>query len=155
MSASHTKKRKKALVSEANVNFGALSYFKLGELLEGLRPLMSYRWALRVLVTFTEQVVPIQKHNALFWIPSMSGTKTATMKLTKRAAVKLSEHTHPLHIYWVPHWPCVIWKIDSGDFFHTLYVTITNYQRHKKRMLIVIHYNFSRSFLYRDFLLGT
>jgi len=29
----------------------------------------------------------------------MSGTKTATMKLTKRAAVKLSEHTHPLHIY--------------------------------------------------------
>jgi len=39
--------------------FGALSYFKLGVLLEGLRRLMSCKLALHVLVTFTEQVVPI------------------------------------------------------------------------------------------------
>jgi len=24
----------------------------------------------------------------------------------------------PLHIYWVPHWPRVIWKMDSGVLFH-------------------------------------
>jgi len=46
--------------------FGALVYFKLGVLLEGLRRLMSYKLALHVLVTFTEQVVPIQKHITLF-----------------------------------------------------------------------------------------
>ena len=31
--------------------------------------------------------------------------------------------TLPLHIYWVPHWPRVIWKMDSAVLFHTLYVT--------------------------------
>jgi len=46
----------------------------------------------------------------------------------------------------------VIWKIDSGVLFHTLYVTITNSQRQKNRMLIVIHFNLSRSFFYRDLL---
>jgi len=60
--------------------FGALGYFKLGALLEG----MSYKLALHVLVTFTEQVVPIHKHITLFSIPSISGTKTVTMTLTKR-----------------------------------------------------------------------
>jgi len=34
--------------------FGALGYFKLGALLEGLRRLMSYKLAKHVLVTFTE-----------------------------------------------------------------------------------------------------
>ena len=28
--------------------------------------------------------------------------------------------TLPLHIYWVPHRPRVIWKMDSGVLFHTL-----------------------------------
>jgi len=31
----------------------------------------------------------------------------------------------PLHIHWAPHWPRVIWKMDSGVLFHTLFVTIT------------------------------
>jgi len=42
--------------------FGSLGYFNLGALLEGLRRLMSYKLALHVLVTFTEQVVPIHNH---------------------------------------------------------------------------------------------
>jgi len=46
--------------------FEALGCFKLGALLEGLRRLLSYRLALRVHVTFTEQVVPIYKHVASF-----------------------------------------------------------------------------------------
>jgi len=46
--------------------FGALGYFKLRALLEGLRPLMSYKLAQCVLAAFTEQVVPIPKHITLF-----------------------------------------------------------------------------------------
>jgi len=37
--------------------------------------------------------------------------------------------------------------MDSGVLFHALYVTITNFQRHKKRILVVIHFNLSRSFV--------
>ena len=48
----------------------------------------------------------------------------------------------------IPHWPGVIWKIGLGVLFHTLYLTITNSQLHKKRVLIVIHFNPSRSFFY-------
>jgi len=33
---------------------------------------MSYKLALHVLVTFTEQVLPIHEHITLFWIPSIS-----------------------------------------------------------------------------------
>jgi len=33
-----------------------------------------------VLVTFTEQVVPIHKQITLFWIPSISRTKAVAMK---------------------------------------------------------------------------
>ena len=73
--------------------FGALGYFKLGALLEGSRRLMSYKLALQVLAIFTEQVVPVQKHIALFWIPSISGTKTVIMYLTKKPAVKLPGNT--------------------------------------------------------------
>jgi len=61
---------------------------------------MSYKLALNVLATFTEQVVPIQKHITLFWIPSISGTKTVKMKLTKMPAVSYLT-TLLLHIYWV------------------------------------------------------
>jgi len=38
----------------------------------------------------------------------------------------------------------------SGVLFHALYVTITHSQRHKKRILIVIHFNPSRSFFSVD-----
>jgi len=73
--------------------FGAVSKFKSGNLLEGSRRLMSYKSALHVIAAFTEQVVPIHKHITLFWIASISGTKIVTMQLTKKAAVKLSDHT--------------------------------------------------------------
>ena len=49
-------------------------------------------------VTFTEQVVPSNKHITLFWVPLISGTKTVTMKLTKKAAVKLSDHTSIIYL---------------------------------------------------------
>ena len=79
--------------------FGSLGYFQLGALLEGSRRPMSYKLALEVLATFTEQVVPIHKHIILFWIPSISGTKTVIMKLTKKSALKLSANTHSHHIF--------------------------------------------------------
>jgi len=91
----------------------------------GLWRLVSYKLALHVLATFTEQVVPIQKHITLFWIPSISGTKIVTNETNAKgrgevikAEVKLSDHTH-ITFYWIPHWPCVIWKMASGDLFHT------------------------------------
>jgi len=46
--------------------FGALGYFEFGVLLEGLRRLMSYKLAPHMLVTFTEQAVPIHKHIIFF-----------------------------------------------------------------------------------------
>jgi len=82
--------------------FGALGYFKLVSLLEGLRRLMSYKLALCVVVTFIEQVVPIHKHITLFWIPSISGTKTVTVTRTKRQQWSYVT-TLPLYIYWVPY----------------------------------------------------
>jgi len=51
---------------------------------------MSYELALHVLVTFTGQVVvPIHKHNTLFWILSISATKTVTLKLTKKGSCEV------------------------------------------------------------------
>jgi len=45
--------------------------------------------------------------------------------------------------------------MDSGILFCALYVTLTNSQRHEKRMLIVNHVsNPLRSFFYRDLLLA-
>ena len=120
--------------------FRALGYFKLGVLLEGLRRLMPYKLALHVLVTFIEQIIPLYKHNTLFWIPLISGTKPATMKLTKSQRWSYL-NTLTLHIYWVPHWPRVIWQMDSGVLFHT-YVPLTNPLRHKKRMNIVVRFKF-------------
>jgi len=38
---------------------------------EGLRRLMSYKLAIHVLVTFTEQVVPIHKHITLLYSDSL------------------------------------------------------------------------------------
>jgi len=45
---------------------GAISYFKLTPPLEGLQQLTSYKSALHVLATFTEQVVTIHKYIPLF-----------------------------------------------------------------------------------------
>jgi len=38
--------------------------------------------------------------------------------------------------------------MDSGVLFHALCVAIANSQRHKKRILIVIHFSISHSFSY-------
>jgi len=55
---------------------------------------MSYKSALHVLATFTSEVAPIHDHIiTLFRIPSISGTETVIMKLTKKPAVKLSDNT--------------------------------------------------------------
>jgi len=69
---------------------------------EGLRRLMSYKLAKHDFVTFTEHVVPIHKHITLLSIPSISGTKTVTKKLTKRQRWSYLT-TPPLHIYWIFH----------------------------------------------------
>jgi len=45
--------------------FGALSYFNLVVILEGLRRLMPYKSPLHVLVAFTEEVFPIHEHVTL------------------------------------------------------------------------------------------
>jgi len=42
----------------------------------------------------------------------------------------------------------------SGVLLHKLYVTITNSQRHKEKIIIVIYFNLSRSFFYGDLLLA-
>jgi len=79
------------------------------------------------------------------------------MKLTKKAAVKLSDHTPITHLLSTSLASCKPEKIDSGVLFHTFYVKITNSQLHEKRMLIVIHFNPLRSFFYieRYFVSGT
>jgi len=46
--------------------FGALGYFKLGALLEAVRRLMSCKLSPHVLVTFTEEVIPIHVHITSF-----------------------------------------------------------------------------------------
>jgi len=48
--------------------------------------MMSYKLAPHVFVTFTEQVVPIRNHIALFWIPSISGTKTVHNETNEKAS---------------------------------------------------------------------
>jgi len=80
--------------------FRAQGYFKLVALLKGLRRLMSYKLALHVLVSNEHELHSLNKLlqfinvlTTLFSIHSISGTKTVTMKLTKKAAVKLSDHT--------------------------------------------------------------
>jgi len=44
--------------------------------------------------------------------------------------------------------------MDSGVLLHILYVTITNSQRHKKKMLTVIYFILSRSLFYKDLLVA-
>ena len=41
----------------------------------------------------TEHVFPIHNHITLFWIPSISGTKTVTLNLSLKPAVKLPDNT--------------------------------------------------------------
>jgi len=65
---------------------------------------------------------------ALFSIHSLSGTKTFTMKLTKKAAVKLSDHTLIAYLLNTSLASC---NLENGfrRFVPQLYVTITNPQR--------------------------
>jgi len=77
------------------------------------------------------------------------------MKLTKKAAVKLSDHTYNTYLLSTALASCrLIWKMGSGVLLHKLYVTITNSQRHKEKIIIVIYFNLSRSFFYGDLLLA-
>jgi len=71
------------------------------------------------------------------------------MKLTKKAAVKLSDHTPIAYLLSTSLASCNL-KNGFRRFVPQLYVKITNPQRHKKRMLIVIHFNPSYSFLNRE-----
>jgi len=57
-----------------------------------------------VLATLTEQLSPVQKRITLLSIPSISGTKTVTMQLTKKQRWRYLTIL-PLHIYGAPHWP--------------------------------------------------
>jgi len=133
--------------------YGALGYFKLEALVEGLRRLMSYKLALLVLVTFTEQVVSIQKHITLLWIPIDIRNKNSHNETNEKSSGEVIwPHSNCIFIEYL-HWPRVIRKMAPGHLFHTLYITITNSQHQKKRMLIVIHFNPSHSFFYyRDLL---
>ena len=84
---------------------------------------------------------------------ALSGTNTVTMKLTKKTAVTLSDHTPITYLLSTSLASC-IWKMDSGVIIHTLYVIIDNSQHYKKTMLIVIRFNPSRSFFCRDLLIA-
>jgi len=55
------------LSQEANFHFRGPKLFKIGILLEGLRRLMSYKLTLHVLITFTEQVVPVHKDTTVLY----------------------------------------------------------------------------------------
>jgi len=76
------------------------------------------------------------------------------MKVTEKAAVKLSEHTHITYLLSTSLASCKLKNGFRRFVPHIIYVTITNSQRHKNRMLIVIHFNLPRSFFYRDPLLA-
>jgi len=74
--------------------FEAQGYFTLEALLESLRSLMSYKLALHAFVTFTEEVVPIQKHISYFTLNSHDiRSKNSHNKTNEMAAVKLPDHT--------------------------------------------------------------
>ena len=79
--------------SEANFHFRGTRLFQIGGTF-GRFATTDVIQISTTRATFTERVVPIQKHIALFLIPSISGTKTVKMKLTKKPAVKLSDLTH-------------------------------------------------------------
>ena len=92
--------------TEANVHFRGPRLFLIGSP-SGLRHLMSYKLALCVLATITEQVVPNHEHITLFWIASVSGTQTVTMKLTKITAVKLFDYP-PITCLLSALWNCTV-----------------------------------------------
>jgi len=117
---------------------------------DGLRRLMSYKLASHVLITFTEQLVPIHKHITALYSEFHRYQEQKQSQWNQRKRQRWSYlTTATLHIYWVwvSHWPRVIWKMDSGVLFHT-YTQKYRFLRHKKRKLIVIHFHFSRSFFY-------
>jgi len=83
--------------AEANFHFQGpkLSYFKLGALLEGLQRQMSYKLSIRVLVTFTEKVVPIEKHITMFLIPVNIRNKNSHNETDKKCGglIHITVHT--------------------------------------------------------------
>jgi len=78
----------------------------------------------------------------------LSGTKTVTMKPTKKETVKLSDHTPVTYLLMSTSLASCNLKNGFRRFAPHINVTITNSQCHKKRMLIIIHLNPSRSFFY-------
>ena len=135
--------------SEANFHFWGPRLFQIGVLLEGLGQLMSYKLAPHLLVTFTEQVVPIHKHISYFIINSLViRNKDSHNETNEKASGEVIwPHTHCIFIEYLTGL-VKSERMDSGVLFQTLNVTITNSQLHEKGMLIVIHFNPSRSFLY-------
>ena len=137
--------------TEANFRFRGPGPFWIGGLSERFATSDIIKFVLHVLATFTVQVVPIHKHITVGLLhsefPRYQEQKQSQRNKRKRQRWSYLT-TLTLHIYWIPHWPRESWKMDSGVFFHTLCVTKTNSQRHKKRLPIVIHFNLSRSFVY-------
>ena len=160
--------------------FGALGYFELGALLEGLRPLMSYKLAQQVFAIFTEHVVPI--HNILdYFILNSVGVRNKNSHNETNEKRQRWSHltTFPLHIYWVscaitrfsrlkswlwvkhPYPVFYQWKATREKPGLNESISLVSYnlingfrrfvpriirnnnqtQRHKKRMLVVIHLN--------------
>jgi len=91
-----------------NIIFGALGYFKLVALPEGLQRLMSCKLALHVLVTFTEQVLPIYKN--CFILNSFDVRNKNSYNKTNEKASGEVFWQHSLHIYWVS---CAITRLAS------------------------------------------
>jgi len=75
------------------------------------------------------------------------------MKLTKKAAVKLSDHTPITYLLSTSMASC---NLHNGfrRFVPHVIRNNNNSQRHKKRMLIASHFNPLRSFFCRDLLLA-
>jgi len=73
------------------------------------------------------------------------------MKITEKAAVKLSDYTPTMSVLSTSLASCNPKKLIQAFCSTHLYVAITNCQCHKKRMLmIVIHFKPSRSFFYLE-----
>jgi len=77
------------------------------------------------------------------------------MKLTKKAAVKLSDHTPITYLLSSSMASCRP-NLNNGfrRFVPHIIRNNNNSQRHKKRMLIVSHFNPLRSFFCRDLLIA-
>jgi len=86
----------------------------------------------------------------LHWISAALATVQASLVFTPYLTHKKQQERDPS---WTkaPHCSClvarIVWILKNGfrRLLPRIYVTIINSQRHKKRILIVIHFNLSRS----------